>query len=66
MICFLATSTVNSDSRLQKYVYACKSTCTDYLAITWDRLLKEKEVDAHETQFRRFAPYGYERRLRNL
>ena len=66
MICYLRTSAASFDIRLQKYILACQQSNTPYIAITWDRLMHNKQLSLHEIQFKHYAPYGLEHRLHNF
>ena len=66
MICYLRSSTIGYDSRLRKYIFACKTVKMNYMAITWNRLLDHQEKDCNEYQFQKYAPYGHGHRLLNF
>lgn len=64
MVCFIRTSTIEFDVRLQKYVMACAKQGVPYIALTWDRLRNCKNVYSSEYQYKRKTPYG--RKWKNI
>lgn len=64
MICYLRSSTIQYDVRLQKYILACQKAKTPYVAFTWDRVNNCSNCYDNEFQYKRLSPYG--RRWKNL
>lgn len=63
MICFINSSPIAHDNRIQKYIEASKKNNVSFMAITWNRLMQDNK-QSYEFQFSYSSPYG--RKWKNI